>query len=188
MTYTVSKGIVNSHVSNIVEEFLNGDYFVKSLAAKTLDNIDMSDDTSYEKVLTDTKKIINQSKRRMYNGVIYYDNKDTELTVKQQAMLIRLTSMAHKSRIIVFNNSVLHYPKTDLQWDSETEILNAVNQTTLMMNREKKVNRWKDKFKLKNLFSFLYRKKEVIYTPVKKETKNDDHPRINFLPNTSAVQ
>lgn len=149
--FNVQTGVIESSVCSITEEFLNGEFFIHELAVKTFNQIDLTDSAGYMDTVNLVKRIINTAVRYEYKDILFYETEEV-LTVKQKAVLVRLSGMSYKNRIVVVNNEIVHYPKGALTINSEKDVRLYVNRALKTLHKKAVKEKIKDAFSFKNLF------------------------------------
>lgn len=150
----ISNAIENT-TQDLVEQFLNGEYFDIQLSRKIINTIDPVDETIYEEVVNSVKRILRATKKEDFCNVMLFTS-DVKISNKEKAVFIRMVNLAHKEAryFILLNNEIIHHP-THFKKYAQSEIEMYIN--TILKHREKEKFKLKLKTNIRNLF-FPFRK------------------------------
>lgn len=146
----ISNAIENT-TQDLVEQFLNGEYFDIQLSRKIINTIDPVDETTYDEVVTSVKRILRATKKEDFCNVMLFTT-DVKVSNKEKAVFIRMVNLAHKEAqcFILLNNEIVHYPNYFKKY-SQSEIEMYIS--TILKHREKEQFKLKLKTTIRNLFS-----------------------------------
>ena len=142
---------IENTTQDLVEQFLNGEYFDLQLSRKVINAIDPIDEATYDEVVISVKRILKNTKKEDYCNVMLFTT-DVTVTNKEKAVFIRMVNLSHKEAqcFIILNNEIVHHPSFFKKY-SQSEIEVYVN--SILKHREKEQLKLKIKTTIRNLFS-----------------------------------
>lgn len=147
----ITTNTIENTTQDLVDQFLNGEYFDLQLSRKVINAIDPIDEATYDEVVISVKRILKNTKKEDYCNVMLFTT-DVKVSNKEKAVFIRMVNLAHKEAqfFILLNNEIVHHPNYFKKY-SQSEIELYVN--TVLKHREKEQFKLKLKTTIRNLFS-----------------------------------
>jgi len=147
----ITTNTIENTTQDLVEQFLNGEYFDLQLSRKVINTIDPIDESTYDEVVMSVKRILKSTKKEDFCNLMLFTT-DVTVSNKEKAVFIRIINLSHKEAqyFIILNNEIVHHPGYFKKY-SQSEIEVYVN--TILKHREKEQLKLKIKTTIRNLFS-----------------------------------
>ena len=139
----VGNETIKSDIQVLTEQFLSGDVLSTELSDFVFGNIARTRKGSYSEYVEQIKQILTHSKIDYFRDLMIIKS-SAEIAEDQKAVLVRFVnlSIAHKTKIVIFNNNVIYIPD-DLQKYGEDAVNIHVNSAyrEFTNKKENKANR-----------------------------------------------
>lgn len=153
---TVGKNPLRSDIEILSEQFISGEVLSVELSDFVFGNIARTRNGTYSQYVDQIKQILTHSKIEYFYDLMIIKS-SADLAEDQKAVMVRFINLcvAHKSKIVVFNNNIIYVPD-DLNKYGEDAVHAHVNAAYRNYINKRKTSIIARKFSLKKLIPFLH--------------------------------